>query len=148
MHNYSIINTDYVFAGWYQVRLCDHGKMMKIDVSNLRPLPSSLIGSLALECTLNDIRLHTHRHSQSLITNKDTCIIYLPIRSRARLFNLNVMSQYDNLTVVIIIIIIIVVMLTSKPLIFIFSFFLVFNQLMCCYSFVMVCIDVSPLVLL
>nr|XP_004573086.1 RING finger protein 17 [Maylandia zebra] len=39
-----------------EVRLCDHGKMMKIDVSNLRPLPSSLIGSLALECTLNDIR--------------------------------------------------------------------------------------------
>ncbi|XP_063353651.1 RING finger protein 17 [Pelmatolapia mariae] len=39
-----------------EVRLCDHGKMIKIDVSNLRPLPSSLIGSLALECTLNDIR--------------------------------------------------------------------------------------------
>uniref|UniRef100_A0A3Q4MNV7 Ring finger protein 17 n=1 Tax=Neolamprologus brichardi TaxID=32507 RepID=A0A3Q4MNV7_NEOBR len=39
-----------------EVRLCDHGKMMKIDVSNLRPLPSSLIGSLALECTLHDIR--------------------------------------------------------------------------------------------
>ncbi|XP_015234378.1 PREDICTED: RING finger protein 17 [Cyprinodon variegatus] len=39
-----------------EVRLCDHGNIMKIHVSNLRPLPPSLIGSLVLECTLSDIR--------------------------------------------------------------------------------------------
>lgn len=42
---------------WYQVRRCDHGNKVKIHVSNLYPLPSSLIGSLAIECTVNDIRL-------------------------------------------------------------------------------------------
>ena len=47
-------------AGWYQVRRCDHGNILKLHVSNLRPLPSSLIGSVALECTLSDIRWHTH----------------------------------------------------------------------------------------
>ncbi|MED6261642.1 hypothetical protein ATANTOWER_007906 [Ataeniobius toweri] len=39
-----------------KVRRCDHGNTVKIHVSNLHPLPSSLVGSLALECTLNDIR--------------------------------------------------------------------------------------------
>ncbi|XP_024864846.1 RING finger protein 17 isoform X2 [Kryptolebias marmoratus] len=39
-----------------EVKRCDHGNSVKLHVSNLRPLPPSLIGSLALECTLNDIR--------------------------------------------------------------------------------------------
>ncbi|XP_070694705.1 RING finger protein 17 [Pempheris klunzingeri] len=39
-----------------EVMRCDHGNKVKLDVSNLRPLPSSLIGSLTLECTLTDIR--------------------------------------------------------------------------------------------
>ncbi|KAF6717026.1 RING finger protein 17 [Oryzias melastigma] len=39
-----------------EVRLCDHGNTEKLHVSNLRPLPSSLIGSMALECCLDDIR--------------------------------------------------------------------------------------------
>ncbi|XP_042350877.1 RING finger protein 17-like [Plectropomus leopardus] len=39
-----------------EVMRCDHGKTVKLDISNLRPLPSSLTGSLALECTLTDIR--------------------------------------------------------------------------------------------
>ncbi|XP_027878178.1 RING finger protein 17 isoform X1 [Xiphophorus couchianus] len=39
-----------------EVRRCDHGNKVKIHVSNLYPLPSSLIGSLAIECTVNDIR--------------------------------------------------------------------------------------------
>ncbi|KAM4731883.1 RING finger protein 17 [Anableps anableps] len=39
-----------------EIRRCDHGNKVKIHVSNLYPLPSSLIGSLAMECTLNDIR--------------------------------------------------------------------------------------------
>ncbi|XP_021162995.2 RING finger protein 17 [Fundulus heteroclitus] len=39
-----------------EVRRCDHGNTVKIHVSNLYPLPSSLIGSLALECALNGIR--------------------------------------------------------------------------------------------
>ncbi|XP_067460458.1 RING finger protein 17 isoform X1 [Thunnus thynnus] len=39
-----------------EVIRCDHGNKVKLHISNLRPLPSSLIGSLALECTLTDIR--------------------------------------------------------------------------------------------
>uniref|UniRef100_UPI0037E8DC3E RING finger protein 17 n=1 Tax=Semicossyphus pulcher TaxID=241346 RepID=UPI0037E8DC3E len=39
-----------------EVMRTDHGNTVKIPVSNLRPLPSSLIGSLTLECTLTDIR--------------------------------------------------------------------------------------------
>uniref|UniRef100_I3KFC3 Ring finger protein 17 n=1 Tax=Oreochromis niloticus TaxID=8128 RepID=I3KFC3_ORENI len=50
------IGSDITSSDSAEVRLCDHGKMMKMDVSNLRPLPSFLIGSVALECTLNDIR--------------------------------------------------------------------------------------------
>nr|XP_033473084.1 RING finger protein 17 [Epinephelus lanceolatus]XP_033473085.1 RING finger protein 17 [Epinephelus lanceolatus] len=39
-----------------EVMRCDHGNTVKLEVSNLRPLPSSLRGSLALECTLTNIR--------------------------------------------------------------------------------------------
>ncbi|XP_026232525.1 RING finger protein 17 isoform X2 [Anabas testudineus] len=39
-----------------EVMLCDHGNKVKLHVSNLRPLPSSLTGSMSLECTLTDIR--------------------------------------------------------------------------------------------
>ncbi|XP_070770407.1 RING finger protein 17 [Enoplosus armatus] len=39
-----------------EVMRCDHGNKVKLHISNLRPLPPSLIGSLALECTLTDIR--------------------------------------------------------------------------------------------
>ncbi|XP_044072779.1 RING finger protein 17 isoform X2 [Siniperca chuatsi] len=39
-----------------EVMRCDHGNTVKLHVSNLRPLPSSLMGSLALECTLTNIR--------------------------------------------------------------------------------------------
>lgn len=52
------LNDDHCLSTkWYQVRRCDHGNKVKIHVSNLYPLPSSLIGSLAIECTVNDIRL-------------------------------------------------------------------------------------------
>lgn len=36
--------------------LCDYGNRVKLHISNLRPLPPSLIGSFALECTVSDIR--------------------------------------------------------------------------------------------
>ncbi|KAI3356062.1 hypothetical protein L3Q82_017326 [Scortum barcoo] len=39
-----------------EVRRCDHGNTANIHVDNLRLLPSSLMGCLALECTLTDIR--------------------------------------------------------------------------------------------
>ncbi|XP_058476020.1 RING finger protein 17 isoform X2 [Solea solea] len=39
-----------------EVIRCDHGNVVKIDIRNLRPLSPSLVGSLALECTLTDIR--------------------------------------------------------------------------------------------
>nr|XP_061825076.1 RING finger protein 17-like isoform X1 [Nerophis lumbriciformis] len=39
-----------------EVKRCDHGNKVKLDVNNLRPLPSSLAGSFALECSLTDIR--------------------------------------------------------------------------------------------
>ncbi|CAJ1079084.1 RING finger protein 17 isoform X4 [Xyrichtys novacula] len=39
-----------------EVLRCDHGNKVMVHISNLRPLPPSLIGSMALECTLTDIR--------------------------------------------------------------------------------------------
>ncbi|CAG5865302.1 unnamed protein product [Menidia menidia] len=39
-----------------EVRRCDYGSVVKVPVGDLRPLPSSLTGSLALECTLSGIR--------------------------------------------------------------------------------------------
>ncbi|XP_063744191.1 RING finger protein 17 isoform X1 [Eleginops maclovinus] len=39
-----------------EVLLCDHGNKVKLHISNLRLLPASLKGALALECTLTDIR--------------------------------------------------------------------------------------------
>ncbi|XP_013854998.1 RING finger protein 17 [Austrofundulus limnaeus] len=39
-----------------EVRRCDHGSIVKLHSSNLRPLPPSLIGSMALECALKGIR--------------------------------------------------------------------------------------------
>ncbi|XP_068185865.1 RING finger protein 17 [Antennarius striatus] len=39
-----------------EVMRCDHGNKVKVPVSDLRPLPSSLMGSFALECTLTNIR--------------------------------------------------------------------------------------------
>ncbi|XP_068593149.1 RING finger protein 17 [Cebidichthys violaceus] len=39
-----------------EVMRCDHGNKVKLHVSNLRMLPLSLTGSLALECSLTDIR--------------------------------------------------------------------------------------------
>ncbi|XP_029967099.1 RING finger protein 17 [Salarias fasciatus] len=39
-----------------EVRLCDYGNTVKVALSELRPLPPSLTGSLALECSLDDIR--------------------------------------------------------------------------------------------
>uniref|UniRef100_A0A8C7XJ98 Tudor domain-containing protein n=1 Tax=Oryzias sinensis TaxID=183150 RepID=A0A8C7XJ98_9TELE len=39
-----------------EVRRCDHGNTEKLHVSSLRPLPPSLIGSMSLECSLDDIR--------------------------------------------------------------------------------------------
>lgn len=51
-----IINNIIDYAPVYQVMRCDHGNKVKLPVGNLRPLPSSLTGSLALECALTDIR--------------------------------------------------------------------------------------------
>ncbi|KAM3608198.1 uncharacterized protein V6R79_020824 [Siganus canaliculatus] len=39
-----------------EVMRCDHGNKVKVHVNSLRPLPSALMGSFALECTLTDIR--------------------------------------------------------------------------------------------
>uniref|UniRef100_A0A8C6M4I4 Tudor domain-containing protein n=1 Tax=Nothobranchius furzeri TaxID=105023 RepID=A0A8C6M4I4_NOTFU len=39
-----------------EVRRCDYGSTVKLHINNLRPLPPSLTGSMALECTLTDIR--------------------------------------------------------------------------------------------
>ncbi|XP_068428378.1 RING finger protein 17 isoform X2 [Clinocottus analis] len=39
-----------------EVIRCDHGNKVKLHVNDMRPLPFSLMGSLALECTLTDIR--------------------------------------------------------------------------------------------
>ncbi|XP_075334657.1 RING finger protein 17 [Odontesthes bonariensis] len=50
------ICSDVTSSNIADVRRCDHGNILKLHVSTLRPLPSSLIGSVALECTLSDIR--------------------------------------------------------------------------------------------
>ncbi|KAG7240408.1 hypothetical protein INR49_026979 [Caranx melampygus] len=50
------ICSDVMSSGIAEVIRCDHGNKVKLHVSNLRLLPVSLIGSLALECTLTDIR--------------------------------------------------------------------------------------------
>eukprot|EP00064_Thunnus_orientalis_P004775 superscaffoldBa00000447_g4787 len=50
------ICSDVTSSNIAEVIRCDHGNKVKLHISNLRPLPSSLIGSLALECTLTDIR--------------------------------------------------------------------------------------------
>ncbi|KAK2905757.1 hypothetical protein Q8A73_009700 [Channa argus] len=50
------ICSDVTSSNIAEVMCCDHGNQVKLHVSNLRPLPSSLTGSLALECTLTDIR--------------------------------------------------------------------------------------------
>ncbi|XP_069569519.1 RING finger protein 17 [Brachyistius frenatus] len=50
------ICSDFTSSSTAEVRRCDHGNTVKLQVSNVRPLPSSLIGSLTLECTLKDIR--------------------------------------------------------------------------------------------
>ncbi|XP_051260855.1 RING finger protein 17 [Dicentrarchus labrax] len=50
------IGSDVTSSNIAEVIRCDHGNTVKLHVSNLRLLPSSLIGSLALECTLTDIR--------------------------------------------------------------------------------------------
>ncbi|XP_035531967.1 RING finger protein 17 isoform X2 [Morone saxatilis] len=50
------IGSDVTSSNIAEVMRCDHGNTVKLHVSNLRPLPSSLIGSFALECTLTDIR--------------------------------------------------------------------------------------------
>ncbi|XP_032385352.1 RING finger protein 17 [Etheostoma spectabile] len=50
------ICADVTSSNIVEVMRCDHGNMVKLDVSCLRPLPLSLKGSLALECTLTDIR--------------------------------------------------------------------------------------------
>ncbi|XP_057707623.1 RING finger protein 17 isoform X1 [Corythoichthys intestinalis] len=39
-----------------EVKRSDHGNKVKLHVSSLRPLPASLEGSFALECSLTDIR--------------------------------------------------------------------------------------------
>uniref|UniRef100_A0A3P8VK16 Ring finger protein 17 n=1 Tax=Cynoglossus semilaevis TaxID=244447 RepID=A0A3P8VK16_CYNSE len=39
-----------------EVIRCDHGNKVKLHINNLRLLPGSLVGALALECTLTDIR--------------------------------------------------------------------------------------------
>ncbi|KAM8749037.1 RING finger protein 17 isoform 2-T3 [Acanthopagrus schlegelii] len=50
------ICSDVTSSNIAEVMRCDHGNTVKLHVSNLRPLPPSLIGSFALECTLTDIR--------------------------------------------------------------------------------------------
>uniref|UniRef100_A0A673AY12 Ring finger protein 17 n=1 Tax=Sphaeramia orbicularis TaxID=375764 RepID=A0A673AY12_9TELE len=50
------ICADVTSSSTVEVIRCDHGNKVKMNTSNLRPLPTSLIGSLALECTLPDIR--------------------------------------------------------------------------------------------
>ncbi|XP_074513953.1 RING finger protein 17 [Sebastes fasciatus] len=50
------ICSDVTSSNIAEVMRCDHGSTAKLHVSNLHPLSSSLTGSLALECTLTDIR--------------------------------------------------------------------------------------------
>ncbi|XP_053732823.1 RING finger protein 17 isoform X2 [Synchiropus splendidus] len=50
------ILSDVPSTGIARVIRCDHGNKAEVHISNLRPLPSSLLGSYALECALTDIR--------------------------------------------------------------------------------------------
>ncbi|CAB1418936.1 unnamed protein product [Pleuronectes platessa] len=50
------ICSDITSSNIAEVIRCDHGNTEKVHISSLRPLPSALIGSLALECALTDIR--------------------------------------------------------------------------------------------
>ncbi|CAK6968526.1 LOW QUALITY PROTEIN: RING finger protein 17 [Scomber scombrus] len=50
------ICSDVTSSNIAEVIRCDHGNRAKLHVSNLRPLPPSLMGALAVECTLTDIR--------------------------------------------------------------------------------------------
>nr|XP_019956334.1 PREDICTED: RING finger protein 17 [Paralichthys olivaceus] len=50
------ICSDITSSNVAEVIRCDHGNREKVHISNLRPLPSALMGSLALECALTDIR--------------------------------------------------------------------------------------------
>ncbi|XP_061749993.1 RING finger protein 17 isoform X2 [Nerophis ophidion] len=50
------ICSDVTSSSCVEVKRCDHGNKVKLDVNNLRPLPSSLAGSFALECSLTDVR--------------------------------------------------------------------------------------------
>ncbi|TWW80400.1 RING finger protein 17, partial [Takifugu flavidus] len=49
------ICSDLTSSNIAEVMLCDYGNRVKLHISNLRPLPPSLIGSFALECTVSDI---------------------------------------------------------------------------------------------
>ncbi|XP_068602714.1 RING finger protein 17 [Brachionichthys hirsutus] len=48
--------SDVASGGDAEVVRCDHGNKVKVPVGDLLPLPPSLVGSFALECTLTDIR--------------------------------------------------------------------------------------------
>ncbi|XP_060945080.1 RING finger protein 17 [Limanda limanda] len=50
------ICSDITSSNIAEVIRCDHGNTEKVHISNLRPLPSTLMGTLALECALTDIR--------------------------------------------------------------------------------------------
>ncbi|XP_027147115.1 RING finger protein 17 isoform X2 [Larimichthys crocea] len=50
------ISSDVTSSDIAELMRCDHGNTVKLHVCNLRTLPSSLMGSLALECTLSGIR--------------------------------------------------------------------------------------------
>ncbi|XP_034430715.1 RING finger protein 17 isoform X2 [Hippoglossus hippoglossus] len=50
------ICSDITSSNIAEVIRCDHGNTEKVHISNLRPLPPALMGSLALECALTDIR--------------------------------------------------------------------------------------------
>uniref|UniRef100_A0A665V3T4 Ring finger protein 17 n=1 Tax=Echeneis naucrates TaxID=173247 RepID=A0A665V3T4_ECHNA len=50
------ICSDVTSSNVVEVMRCDHGNKVKLHTSTLRLLPTSMIGSLALECTLTDIR--------------------------------------------------------------------------------------------
>ncbi|XP_040913538.1 RING finger protein 17 [Toxotes jaculatrix] len=51
-----LICSDVTSSSIAEVMRCDHGNTVKLHTSHLRPLPSSLMGCFALECTLTDIR--------------------------------------------------------------------------------------------
>ncbi|XP_062258691.1 RING finger protein 17 [Platichthys flesus] len=50
------ICSDITSSNITEVIRCDYGNTEKVHISSLRPLPSALMGSLALECALTDIR--------------------------------------------------------------------------------------------